>query len=275
MEPYAIYRNEEMELAPPVDQNTLTQSFTAKAIRFITENKNQPFFLYYAQPFPHIPLHASEEFRGKSRGGLYGDCVEEIDWSVGQILETLRSLDLEEKTLVLFTSDNGPWWQGSPGGTRGRKNLAFEGGFRVPLLARWPGVIPAGTASDATSMNFDLFATCLASAGVPPPSDRIIDGKNLLPVLQGRSPAIHETVYYYKGPGVLGVRHKDWKYMRRHMTDNGGYASLKQGPFLFNLALDPNESYNMIESEPEVAARLVSMMDDWDAEMKRNTRGWL
>ena len=275
MAPYAIYRDREIEVGAPADQNALTQSFTKEGIDFIKKNKDHSFFLYYAQPFPHIPLHASEAFRGRSEAGLYGDTVEEVDWSVGEILRTLREQRLDGNTVVFFTSDNGPWWQGSPGFARGRKNLAFEGGFRVPFIARWPGVIPAGTVTDEMSMNFDVFATCLAVAGIPLPEDRIIDGRNVLPVLKGQAPSPHDTLYYYKGRRLLGVLHRNWKYLRRHMTDNGGYASLLQGPFLFNLQLDPNESYSLIESEPEIARMLAKMMDDWDAAMKNNTRGWL
>ena len=274
MDPYAIYRDGEVEIEPPVDQSALTQNLTAEALRFITENKDQPFFLYYAQPFPHIPLHASAAFRGRSEAGLYGDTVEELDWSAGEILRTLEELGLDDRTLVIFTSDNGPWWQGNPGLTRGRKNLPFEGGFRVPLIARWPGVIPEGIVPGALSMNFDIFATCLAAAGVSLPVDRVIDGKSLLPVLRGDSDALHETLYYHKGSRLIGVRHGDWKYLRHHMTDNGGYASLRQGPFLFHLDRDPNESYNLIESEPEVAAMLVRMLDDWDSRLDDNLRGW-
>jgi uncharacterized sulfatase len=273
--PYAIYRNSEIEVEAPADQSVLTQSFTREGIEFIEKNKDRQFFLYYAQPFPHIPLHASEAFRGRSEAGLYGDTVEEVDWSIGEILGTLREQGLDGNTIVFFMSDNGPWWQGSPGFKRGRKNLPFEGGLRVPFIARWPGVIPAGTVTDEMSMNFDVFATCLAAAGIPLPQDRIIDGEDILPVLQGQASSPHETLYYYKGRRLLGVRHRDWKYLRRHMTDNGGYASLSQGPFLFNLRSDPNESYSLIESEPEVAERLAKMMHDWDARMKANTRGWL
>ena len=273
--PYAVYRNEQVEIEAPADQDKLTKQLTKEAIDFIQESGDQPFLLYYAQPFPHVPLHASDAFRGKSAAGLYGDTVEEIDWSAGQILRTIEELGLDEDTLVIFTSDNGPWWQGSAGETRGRKNLAFEGGFRVPFIARWPGVIPAGTDSDEMSMNFDVFATCLAAAGVGMPEDRIIDGKNVLPMLKGESNSPHETLYYYKGNHLMGIRHENWKYLRRHMTDNGGYASLSQGPFLFNLALDPDESYSLIESEPGVAARLVGMMEDWEAETHSNLRGWM
>jgi len=275
MEPYAIYRNTEVEVEAPADQDVLTQDLTREAIAFIEGNKDAPFFLCYAQPFPHIPLHASLEFRGRSAGGLYGDAVEEVDWSVGEILRRLRELGLEEKTLVIFTSDNGPWWQGSAGCTRGRKNLPFEGSYRVPFVARWPGTLPAGTVVEGMSMNFDLFATGLAIAGVPLPQDRIIDGRDILPMLKGEAPSPHETLYFYKGNRLLGVRHGKWKYLRRHMTDNGGYASLRQGPFLFDLETDPDESYSLIESEPGVARTLVEMMDAQDAEIAKNVRGWL
>jgi arylsulfatase A-like enzyme len=272
--PYAIYRDEQVELPAPADQNTLTQRLTQEAIAFVRQNAQRPFFLYYAQPFPHIPLHASSAFCGRSRAGLYGDVVQEIDWSVGQTLNSLHELNLERDTLVLFTSDNGPWWQGSPGSTRGRKNLPFEGGFRVPLIARWPGVLPEGTINGEMASNLDLFATCLSVAGVPLPGDRVIDGVDLLPVLREEAPTPHEALYYYKGQRLLGVRQGKWKYLRRHMTDNGGYASLRQGPFLFNLEIDPNESYSLIGSEPDIARRLVQMLDDRDAQMERNPRGW-
>lgn len=275
MDRYAIYRNGQVESEPPVDQDLLAQVLTREAIAFIQDNADRPFFLYYAQPFPHEPLHASPAFRGTSRAGLYGDAVQEIDWSVGELLRTLENSGLDEDTLVIFTSDNGPWWQGSAGFTRGRKNLPFEGGFRVPFIAHWPGVIPAGTVTHEMSMNFDIFATCLAAAGVSLPADRMIDGRDILPVLQAGAPSPHQTLYYYRGSRLVGVRHGRWKYLRRHMTDNGGYASLSQGPFLFDLELDPNESYSLIESEPQTAAHLAGLMDDWEAEMRSNVRGWL
>jgi arylsulfatase A len=274
-EPYAIYRNRDIAIPAPADQDKLTQALTQEACNFIKENAGGPFFLAYAQPFPHVPLHASPDFRGSSAAGLYGDVIQEIDWSVGRVLETLTAAGLDDTTLVIFTSDNGPWWQGNPGFTRGRKNLPFEGGFRVPFIARWPGVVPEGRRVDGMSMNFDIFATCLSAAGIPRPSDRIIDGRDMLPLLRGETHQLHDTLYYYKGNRLIGVRHGSYKYMRRHMTDNGGYASLQHGPFLFNLATDPNESYSLIESEPEMAARHAHLLDTMDADMKQNLRGWL
>ncbi len=273
--PYAIYRNREVAIPAPADQDTLTQELTREALSFISDGQDAPFFLYFALPFPHAPLHASAAFRGHSAAGLYGDVVAEIDWSVGRILDALDAQGLAENTIVIFTSDNGPWWQGSPGFTRGRKNLPFEGGYRVPFIVRWPGVVSRGRVIDGPSMSFDILPTLLAAAGVPLPDDRVIDGRDMRPLLTGDADRLHDTLYYYKWSRLIGVRRGDWKYMRRHMTDNGGYASLRQGPFLFNLATDPNESYSMIETEPGIAAGLVAMLDAMDAEMARNLRGWV
>lgn len=273
--PYRIYRNTEIEISEPVDQDWLTQNHTREAIQFIRENQDEPFFLYLAHPMVHEPLHASPDFQGRSQAGLYGDAVEELDWSVGEVLGTLAELGLDERTLVIFTSDNGPWWQGSPGGARGRKNNVYDGGLRVPFLARWPGVIPAGLTNDAWAVNFDLYPTLLNLAGVLLPDDRIIDGLDILPVLVEGAETPHETFYYYDGPVLVAVRHQNWKYHRRHWTDNGGYPLIPAGPFLFDLANDPSESYSMIVSEPELAGALAQMLDNWDAAMQANPRGWL
>jgi arylsulfatase A len=272
--PYAIYRNHEVEIEAPADQDVLTQQLTAEALDFIATNRTRPFFLTYAQPFPHEPVHASPDVRGQSEAGLYGDCVEEIDWSVGRILVALDEQGLAENTIVIFTSDNGPWWQGSPGGMRGRKNLPFEGGHRVPFIMRWPGLVPEGRVFEGLSINFDIFTTLLAAAGAPLPDDRVIDGQDMRPLLTGEADSLHDTLYYYRWHRLLAVRHGEWKYMRRHMTDNGGYASLHHGPFLFNLATDPNESYCMLESEPAIGAELAAMLDAWDADIAGNVRGW-
>jgi uncharacterized sulfatase len=275
MTPFAVYRNDQIEVPEPVDQNLLTQNYTREAVQFIKEHAQEPFFLFLSHTMVHEPLHASQAFRGKSRAGLYGDAVEELDWSVGEILRILEARGLAEKTLVIFTSDNGPWWQGSAAPLRGRKNNMTEGGFRVPLVAQWPGVLPAGLISSELGINFDLFVTCLGIAGVPLPDDRVIDGKNLLPVLQGKGPSPHDTFYYYFGHELVAVRHQGWKYHRRYMSDNGGYPLFKHGPFLFDLDRDPQESYSLIESEPETAERLARMLDDWEAMTVANVRGWL
>jgi uncharacterized sulfatase len=274
-QPYAIYRDRTIAIEAPADQNRLTQDLTGEAVAFLRSHAREPFFLYMAHPMPHEPIHASERFRGWSDAGLYGDAVEEIDWSVGQVLDTLTELGLAQNTLVVFISDNGPWWQGNPGYARGRKILTFDGGFHVPFIARWPGTIPAGVTRSAASMNFDLFPTCLQLAGVSLPQDRIIDGKDMLPILTGNAPSPHEALYFYDTRTLAAVRQGPWKYHRRRVTENAGYWPLRQGPFLFDLDVDPNESYSLIESEPQVATKLAAKLDAWDATMDENLRGWL
>jgi uncharacterized sulfatase len=194
---------------------------------------------------------------------------------VGQVLDTLDQLGLSGKTLVVFSSDNGPWWQGNPGYARGRELLWFEGGYRVSFIARWPGVIPPATTNAEMSMNFDLFVTCLALAGIPLPQDRLIDGKDILPMLKGAAPSPHDALYFYDTRKVVGVRRGRWKYYRRYITDNASFWPLRQGPFLFDLETDPNESYNLIESQPARAAELVGLLEAFEAQVKANLRGWL
>jgi len=272
---FAIWRNDEIEISAPLEQSTVTQDYTREALNFIRSNSGGPFFLYLAHTAVHEPLFASDGFRGRSDGGLYGDSVQEVDWSTGKILDLLKELGVDDDTLVIFTSDNGPWWQGDPGEFRGRKANVMEGGLRVPFIARWPDKLPAGNTSDGLSINFDIFPTCLACAGIDIPTDRAIDGKNILPLLQGKESSPHERFFYYDGPILVAVRDREWKYHRRHMSDNGGYPLFSQGPFLFNLEIDPNESYNQIERYPEVARELADILDAWEDEMETNIRGWL
>jgi len=273
--PYAIYRDRQVVIPAPADEDLLTHNFTLEAVNFIRSNKDHPFFLYLAHAMPHYPEHASTAFQGKSQAGLYGDAVEELDWGVGQVFNSLKQLGLDDRTLVIFSSDNGPWMQGNPGYLRGRKLEWFEGGFRVPFIARWPGVIPPATITDGMSMNFDLFVTCTRIAGVPLPQDRIMDGKDILPLLKGEAPSPHDTFFYYDTRTVVAVRYQHWKYTRLYLTDIAAYWPTKQGPFLFDLSTDPNESYSMLEEQPERAAELSAMLDAYEAGMKSNLRGWL
>jgi arylsulfatase A len=274
-QPYAIYDNYDVAVPAPADQNVLTKNFTSAAEDFIRTNAERPFFLYLAHAMPHEPIHASAAFRGTSQGGLYGDAVQELDWSVGKILDTLDELNLSEKTLVMFSSDNGPWWQGNPGYQRGRKLLCFEGGFRVPFIARWPGKIPAGMTSSALAANFDLFVTCLGLAGAAPPQDRIIDGKEMLQVLTGEGPSLRDTFHYFDVRTLVAVRYQHWKYHKLFRTDNAGFWPLRQGPFLFDLDTDPNESYSLVEDQPARAAQLAGMLADFREQIRENLRGWL
>jgi uncharacterized sulfatase len=249
-----------------VDQTTLTQRYTKEAISFIENNRDNPFLLYLPHTFPHIPLHASPKFKGRSRGGLYGDTVEEIDWSTGEILSTLERLGLSDNTFVFFTSDNGPWYQGDTGGHRGRKNEAFEGGMRVPGIARWPGVLPAGEVSDQPAMNIDLFATALALAGAPLPSDRTIDGKGLMPMLKGAD-SPHNALFFYWLDQLWAVRSGPWKYHRPHRFWASSFFFVKKGPMLFNVEDDPRESYNLIDLYPDMAREMEGIMREWEGNL--------
>ncbi len=278
IKPFAIYQNREVAVRAPADQTKLTGAYTEEAVRFMRKNRDRPFLLYLAHTFPHIPLHASEKFRDTSKGGRYGDTVEELDWSTGVILDELKKLGIDQNTLVIFTSDNGPWYQGSPGGMRGRKRFVFEGGFRVPMIARCPGRIPAGRVSDEMTMNFDIFATACRLAGVTPPKDRIIDGKDILPLLKGNGKSPHDTLYFYWRDNLWAIRDGKWKYHRRHEVEdvnvNPWPSNTSKGPYLFNLGSDPDESYSMIEKYHGVAKKLSAMMDRMDKQVGRNQRGW-
>src|SRR5262249_18631305 len=194
----------------PADQPTLTKRYTEEAVKFIRASKEKPFFLYLAHTMPHVPLFASKEFAGKSPRGLYGDVVEEIDWSVGEVLKALRKEKLDRKTLVFFTSDNGPWLifgehGGSAGVLRGGKGSAWEGGMRVPGIAWWPGTVPAGVTTQELACNMDLFTTAVKLAGGKVPADRTIDGLDLTPVLTGKGKSPRDTMFYYRGTKLFAV----------------------------------------------------------------------
>src|SRR5262245_25983042 len=195
----------------PLVQATLTKRYTERALRFVEANKDRPFFLYLAHAMPHKPLACSEEFYKKSGAGLYGDVLAELDDSVGRLLVKLKELDLDRRTLVVFTSDNGPWFGGSSGGLRGMKSTTWEGGYRVPCIVRWPGRVPAGVVRNELAVMMDLFATALAAAGVEPPRDRVIDGKDLMPMLTGAAKSPHEVVFGHQGPRLATVRDGRWK----------------------------------------------------------------
>lgn len=267
------------------DQGRLTRLYTEEAVAFIEEERDAPFFLYFAHTFPHRPLFASESFRGRSAGGLYGDVVQELDWSVGEVLAALDRRGIADDTLVVFTSDNGPWYQGSPGGLRGRKGQSFEGGHRVPMLARWPGQIPAGTVSGALTMNIDLFPTVLAFAGVDAPAGRVIDGRDIRPVLTRPGAASpHEHLFFYHQGSIESVRHGRWKFVRElhhYVWPNplnrvtGFLARQTVGPLplLFDLDLDPDESYDLSANHPEVVAQLSAAIEAFERSLATNRKG--
>jgi len=286
MRPLPLYRNEEMLEEDVPDLSALTGLYTREAEGFLRSTEGRPFFLYFAHTFPHRPLFASEAFTGQSTAGLYGDVVQELDSSVGRILDVLDELGVAENTLVFFTSDNGPWYQGSPGPFRGRKGQTFEGGHRVPFLARGPGRIPSGMVCDIPATNLDLFPTCLAAAGLALPADRTIDGRDITPLLTGASDRPpHEYLYLYHQGELEGVRSGDWKYFRSTshyvwpMPVNkklGGLTNHTTGPLplLHNLRTDPGEAYNLAERYPEVVARMEAALTAWETELKEDPLGF-
>lgn len=261
-----LYRGAEL-VERPVDQTTLTRRYTEEAVGFIRENKARPFFLYVAHTFPHIPLFASEKFRGKSAAGLYGDVIEELDWSVGEILNALRAEGLDQKTLVVFSSDNGPWTimkqaGGSAGPLREGKGSTWEGGMRVPFLAWWPGKIAAGTVQREIGLMMDLFPTCAKLAGAEGPKDRPSDGLDIAPLLFGGGAVERETFFYYRGATLYAARLGPWK---AHFITRPGYGPEKPAPhdppLLFHLGQDAGERYDVAAQNPEVIARIRAAVE--------------
>lgn len=257
-----LYRNTEL-IEKDTDQNTLTQRYTEEAVAFIRKNRRKPFFLYLPHTFPHVPLFVSKKFRGKSPRGLYGDVVEELDWSVGQVLEALRKEGLDKNTLVFFTSDNGPWLTqklagGSAGVLHEGKGSTWEGGMRVPCIGWWPGRIKPGTVERSLACNMDLFATFLRLAGSKIPNDRVIDSVDLAPMLFGSGSRKRDSFFYYRGTQLYAVRKGSFK---AHFITRPGYgqeaAKQHDPPLLFNVRHDPAEKINIADQRPEVLAEIV------------------
>jgi uncharacterized sulfatase len=277
--PNPFYHDRRIVEEHPIDQSTLTQRYTEGALRFIEEHRAEPFFLYMPHTFPHRPLHASEQQRGKSPGGRYGDVVEDLDRSLGRIVVALERWGLVERTLIAVTSDNGPWFQGSPGGHRGRKTDLFDGGFKVPFIASWPGTLPVGETRHQIAMGIDLFPTVLALAGIPLPRDRIIDGRDILAMLRDDAPSPHDTLFFYWDRNLGSVRAGRYKYhIRRPILAGYGLAPVTlqfaQGPWLFDVREDPDESYDLSLRHPEVREGLAALLESQLRADAENPRGF-
>ena len=261
------------KMITPKDQSQLTTWYTEHAVKFIEQHQKEPFFVYLPHSMPHVPLYVSDKFKGKSKRGLYGDVIMEIDWSVGQILKTLKRLNLDEKTLVIFTSDNGPWLSyGDHGGSalplREGKGTMWDGGCREPFIARWPGKIPAGKVCREMAATIDILPTVAKLAGAPLPKHKI-DGKDIWHLLHADENAKtpHEVYYFYYGKQLQAVRSGKWKLHFPH-----GYRSLKDKPGsggtpskyirkkttfeLYDLENDIGEKTNLLEKHPDVVSKL-------------------
>lgn len=250
----------------PVNQDTLTRRLTEEAVEFIRSNQDNPFFLYLAHPQPHIPLFTHESFRGRSARGLYGDVIEEIDWSVGQVLDSLRELDLADDTVVVFSSDNGPWLAfhthgGSAGPLRAGKGTNFEGGQRVPTLFWAPGLVQPAVV-DGLGSTIDLLETFAALAGVESPTDRKMDGYDLSSTLLQKTPSPRQEFYYWNRGLLHAVRRGPWKlhFIQREPINYGRVAPMEH-PELYNVEYDISEAYEVAEQHPDIVANLTRLAE--------------
>jgi arylsulfatase A-like enzyme len=275
--PLPLYENEKVVQLMP-DQTQLTTWYTERAVKFIERKKDQPFFLYLAHNMPHVPLHVSDKFKGKSDRGLFADVIMEIDWSVGEVLRALERNGVDDNTLVIFTSDNGPWLlygnhAGSALPLREGKATTFDGGVREPCLMRWPGKIPAGSVCREMAWSMDLLPTIAKLAGSNAPMDRIIDGKDIWPLMSGarnaRTP--HEVYYGYWGQELQALRSGNWKLHLDHKyltpkpaggdSKPGKLGTNETGLALYDLANDIGEKRNVADEHPDVLARLQSLVE--------------
>ncbi len=282
MTPLALYRNEEIEVQDPADQTKLNQLYTDEAIRFIGQDDaaDKPFFLYFAHNFPHIPLFVPKDREGKSTAGLYGDVVESLDWGVGQIVDQLKASGQYENTIFIITSDNGPWYQGSPGASRGRKGYTFEGGMHVPFIIHWPDGLQGGKTLEGMSMGTDLVPTLADWLKIPLPKDRIIDGKSIRSMLETGGDTPHDYLYYFASDQLMAVRDSRFKYMDKRKLQYGPEPSafafgVDQGPWLLDMQNDSNESYDSSAHNPKRVTELAKALNAKRDEMKSNLRGWI
>ena len=252
----------------PADQTTITRRYAEEATAFIKKNKDEKFFLYLPHSLPHVPLFRSKEFEGRSLRGLYGDVIEEIDWSVGHVLQTLKDLKLDQNTIVWFTSDNGPWLTfndhgGTAGLLREGKGTTWDGGMREPSICWWPGTIPAGQVSAELGTTMDIYSTSLALAGATLEKDRIVDGYDLTESLKGNSKSPREFVYYYRGTRLMALRKGPWKAHFATQESYTGNNKLTEHdpPVLYNLEVDPSEKWDVAEKHLDVIAEIKAAAD--------------
>ncbi|WP_282134019.1 sulfatase family protein [Seonamhaeicola maritimus] len=259
----------------PTNQNTLTERYTKEAISFIKQNKNKPFFLYFAHSFPHVPIYAGDNFKGSSGTSPFYDAVQEIDWSVGEVMKALKENGLDKNTIVIFTSDNGPNSHGSAKPLKGRKFDTYEGGQRVPAIFWAPNKIKSGMVSDEIVSSLDILPTIASYANIPLPNDRVFDGYDMSEFLKGKmeqSPRKEMFFYGSNSTKIDGIRLGDWKYLingyRKTSWRKLTEEDLKMK--LFNLKEDKSESRNLIETKTKKANELVKRMQRFDADLEKD-----
>ncbi len=261
-----LMRNKEI-IERPADQNTITKRYTEEAVQFIKKPKSKPFFLYLAHSMPHVPLFASEDFKDTSLRGIYGDVITEIDWSVGQVLDTLRQEGLAENTLVIFSSDNGPWLVfkehgGSAGLLRDGKGSTWEGGMREPTIAWWPGRIKAGSVITDMTSTLDVFPTLAEFAGSRMRKDRVYDGYSMVDLLTGKAKGKRNIMYFYRGTQLRAIRKGPWKMHLYTRTEYQGRKVEKHDPpLLYNVEGDPSEKYDVAAKHPDVIEDLTKEIE--------------
>jgi arylsulfatase len=268
MTPRPLLHNTE-QLEEPANLDNLTQRYTEQAVKFLERDRGTPFFLYMPHTFPHIPLAASPRFRGKSPLGMYGDVIEELDWSVGEVFSTLRRIGADNNTLVMFSSDNGPWYQGSAGALRGRKGSTYEGGVREPFLARFPGRIPAGKVCHGVAGTLDILPTIAKLTGAKVPA-LPLDGIDIWPLVSGARPSLErEALLYFDNWNLQCARWGKWKlHFARYNTfayspaPQGGRINLPlPNPELYDIESDPMESYDVAPENPAVVQEIQSRVN--------------
>jgi arylsulfatase A-like enzyme len=275
-----LLRDEKIvELMDGEGQRRMVELYTKEAVDFIGRNKDKPFYLYFAHNAIHTPIYPGAAFAGKSQNGRFGDWVEEVDWSVGQVLDALRTQGLDKDTLVVFTSDNGPWLTkgadgGSAGPLRGGKGSTWEGGVRVPTLAWWPGRVPAGSVNDAVAATIDLLPTFVSLAGGTVPATPVIDGRDITPILLGQSKeSAREAHYYFAGYDLQAVRQGRWKLALSPQPEGMGKQAAKTpaGMRLYDLDAEIGEQTDVAAQHPEVVAKLKALADKMAAEIGGKT----
>ncbi|MEM8713046.1 MAG: sulfatase-like hydrolase/transferase, partial [Planctomycetota bacterium] len=263
------------EIERPADQTTITRRYTEESVRFIQEHSEEPFFLYLAHSLPHVPLFRGKAFEGVSPRGLYGDVIEEIDWSVGQILSALKDAGVDEHTLVLFTSDNGPWLTygdqgGSAGPLREGKGCTFEGGMRVPAIARWPSRIPAGAPGTGLASTLDVLPTFVALAGGELPASLVHDGHDLTPFLEGSASSPRQTMAFYRGTELMAFRQGPYKaQFASHIAYVGAKRVQHDPPLLYHLERDPGEKRNLAKQHSDIVQELTAAAEAHRASVER------